>query len=284
GKGLIAEVIHRISGLKGDFISVNVAGLDDNLFSDTLYGHIKGAFSGAATNRSGLVEKATGGTLFLDEIGDLSIQSQVKLLNLMEEGRYYSVGSDIPKKAHVKIITATNKSIRTLQSDSSFRSDLYYRLQTHHIEIPPLRERLDDLPLLMDHFLIESANSLGKKKPTPPRELIHLLSSYNFPGNIRELQSMVFDAVSHHQSRILSMEQFKKHIREHGGSADTDPDNFDKDTTIFSGFKELPTLKDARKQLVTEALTRSGDISGVASDLLGISKSGLNKIIQRDRA
>ncbi len=283
GKGLIAEAIHRLSGLKGDLVSVNVAGLDDNLFSDTLYGHIKGAFTGAAVNRPGLVEQATGGTLFLDEIGDLSIQSQVKLLNLMEEGRYYPVGSDIAKKAQVKIITATNKSIGTLKSSSSFRSDLFYRLQTHHIEIPPLRERLDDLPLLMEHFLIEAANSLGKKTPTPPGELIHLLSSYSFPGNVRELQSMVFDAVSHHQSRILSMERFKKHIQKQGESTDIIPETVDKGTTIFSSFQELPTLKDARKQLINEALIRSSHNSGAASGILGISKSGLNKIIQRDR-
>jgi len=283
GKGLIADAIHNLSGLKGDFVSVNVAGLDDTLFSDTLYGHIKGAFTGAATNRPGLVEQATDGTLFLDEIGDLSIQSQVKLLNLMEEGRYYPVGSDVAKKAQVKIITATNKPIGTLKSGLSFRSDLFYRLQTHHIEIPPLRKRLDDLPLLIDQFLIDAANSLGKKKPTPPSELVYLLSSYSFPGNVRELQSMVFDAVSHHQARILSMEHFKKHIHKQGESTDTAPEVSDKGTTIFSSFKELPTLTYSRKQLITEALNRSSNNSNAASGILGISKSGLNKIIQRDR-
>lgn len=282
GKGLIAEAIYRLSGLKGNFVSVNVAGLDDNLFSDTLYGHVKGAFTGAAINRPGLVEQATGGILFLDEIGDLSIQSQVKLLNLMEEGTYYPVGSDIAKKANIKIITATNKSIETLKSSSSFRSDLFYRLRTHHVEIPPLRKRLDDIPLLAEHFLAEAADSLGKKKPTPPRELISLLSSYSFPGNIRELQAMVYDAVSHHQARILSMERFEIHIRNQGEPVAACSEGADDDATIFANFKDLPTLKDARKHLITEALNRSGNNSGVASRILGISRSGLNKIIQRD--
>ena len=283
GKGLFADALHRLSGVKGECIHVNVAGLDDTLFADTLYGHVKGAFTGATENRTGLVEQAANGTLFLDEIGDLSLQSQVKLLQLLEEGIFYPVGSDIAKTAQVRIVTATNKSVEDLQSGSAFRSDLFYRLQTHHIEVPPLRDRLDDLPVLLDYFLEQAAHSLNKKKPTPPRELFQLLASYSFPGNVRELQSMVFDAISHHQSRMLSMERFRSHIERQGGVVQKQSESEASAVTLFEAFPELPTLKQARQQLIAEALRRASNNSAAAASILGISRSGLNKILQREQ-
>ncbi|MGB2688145.1 MAG: sigma-54 dependent transcriptional regulator, partial [Desulfobacterales bacterium] len=140
GKELVAKAVHALSHREGDFVPVNVAGLDDNIFSDTLFGHKKGAFTGAEQARSGLIEQASGGTLFLDEIGDLSAPSQVKLLRLLQDGDFFPLGSDVAKGSNARIIVATNQDLDWLKSSGRFRKDLYYRLCDHHIHVPPLRE------------------------------------------------------------------------------------------------------------------------------------------------
>jgi len=157
GKEMIVKAVHEASGRKGEFVSVNVAGLDDNLFSDTLFGHVKGAFTGAVGERNGLIEKASKGTLFLDEIGDLKMESQVKLLRLLEEKTFYQVGSDKLCITDARIGVASNVDFMRLQTEGKFRKDLFYRLQNHHIEIPSLYERKDDIPLLTDFFIEKAA-------------------------------------------------------------------------------------------------------------------------------
>jgi DNA-binding NtrC family response regulator len=280
GKELVAKAIHALSGLKGEFVPVNVAGLDDLLFSDTLFGHLKGAFTTAEEKRAGLIKKARGGTLFLDEIGDLSLVSQLKLLRMLQEKEYYPMGSDIPIETDTRIITATNQDLIRLMEKKEFRSDLYYRIQTHHIHIPPLRERTGDIPPLLEHFLEKAAAALGKKKPTPPREISSFLSGYRFPGNIRELESMVFDAVSNHRQKVLSLTRFTTHIEKHQDvlvhkKAD------DPGLNPFSGIDPLPTLKQAPRFLMSEALTRSHGNRATAAMMLGITRSGLNKALKR---
>jgi DNA-binding NtrC family response regulator len=212
GKEMIAKAIHKLSGRPGEHISLNVAGVDDNLFSDTLFGHKKGAFTGAEQDRKGMIEQAEKGTLFLDEIGDLSLESQVKLLRLIQDGKYFPLGSDMAKLADVRIVCATNVDIDLMKNKNEFRKDLYYRLQTHHIHIPPLRERKNDIPFLINHFLEKASKQLNKKKPTPPKELYSLLSNYNFPGNIRELEGIIFDAVSVHRAGVLSLEPIREKV------------------------------------------------------------------------
>ena len=165
GKEMIAKAIHRLSGRPGEMVSLNVAGVDDNLFSDTLFGHKKGAFTGAEQDRKGLIEQADKGTLFLDEIGDLRLESQVKLLRLIQDGKYFPLGSDMARLADVRIVCATNVDLDLMKDKNEFRKDLYYRLQTHHIHIPPLRERKNDIPFLINHFLQKAAIQLDKKKP-----------------------------------------------------------------------------------------------------------------------
>ncbi|MDD2337470.1 MAG: sigma-54 dependent transcriptional regulator, partial [Geobacteraceae bacterium] len=210
GKELVAKAIHNVSGLRGKFVPVNVAGLDDNMFSDTLFGHKKGAFTGADQARCGLIAQAAGGTLFLDEIGDLTEMSQVKLLRLLQEQEYYQVGSDVPLVSDARIIAATNKDLRDLTEAGIFRNDLYFRISTHQVYIPPLRERLEDIPILLEYFLDEASKVMGKKKPTYPDELITLFSTYDFPGNVRELRALIFDAVARHRSGVLSLERFRE--------------------------------------------------------------------------
>lgn len=284
GKELIAKAIHNASRRAGSFVAVNVAGLDDVNFSDTLFGHKKGAFTGANERRKGVIQEATKGTLFLDEIGDLNAASQIKLLRLLQEREYLPLGCDLPQRADTRIIAATNLDLEALESSNQFRKDLYYRLRTHHIHVPPLRQRLSDLPLLVDYFLDKAARSLQKKKPTPPEELFGLLSTYHFPGNIRELQSMVFDAVAQHKSRMLSLEIFRcaifgdqKEVR-HRDFTDRDKN------TLFSEVESLPTLKKASRELVQEALTRAHGNQTLAAQMLGISQPALSKRLKKNEA
>ncbi|GFO69976.1 sigma-54-dependent Fis family transcriptional regulator [Geomonas limicola] len=274
GKELVARAVHTLSGATGPLVAVNVAGLDDTVFADTLFGHVRGAYTGAEQARRGMIEEATDGTLFLDEIGDLSIPSQVKLLRLLQEGEYFPLGSDRPKRLKARVIVATHRDLKAKEEKGEFRRDLYYRLRTHQILLPPLRERAGDIPLLLDYFLAEAAESLGKKRPTPPKELAQLLATYSFPGNIRELRAMVYDAVSVHRERILSLDTFIKAI---GPAKEQQPAAAAQDHNLFSGLERLPTFGEAADLLVTEALARSGGNQTIAARLLGISQPALSK-------
>ncbi len=282
GKELIARAVHNLSSRRGAFVPVNVAGLDDHVFADTLFGHKKGAFTDAREVRSGLIEQAAGGTLFLDEIGDLSTTSQVKLLRLLQEGEFFPLGSDVAKRSDARIVVATNQDIDGLQSSGQFRKDLYYRLCDHQIHIPPLRSRREDLPVLVAHFLEKASKTLAKKKPTPPLELITLLSTYHFPGNIRELESMLFDAVSSHASGKLSMDLFKAHISKKlplsgAKAADSSPEK----GALISFAHQLPTLKQIEQLLIDEALKRADGNQSIAALSLGISRQALNKRLKK---
>ena len=281
GKELVARAVHSLSRGEGPLVSVNVAGLDDSVFTDTLFGHRRGAFTGAEETRSGMVEQAAEGTLFLDEIGDLSLSCQVKLLRLLQEGEYYPLGSDLPKQLRARIVVATHQDLSEKRSSGGFRKDLFYRLRAHHVHIPPLRERKDDIGLLLDHFLEEAALSFGKKVPAYPKELVTLLSTYSFPGNLRELRSMVFDAMSVHSSRMLSMNTFLLSMQDQGerpAAADVaDRHN------VFLACEEIPTLGEAVEQLVGEAMRRSDNNQTIASRLLGISQPALSKRLKLQR-
>lgn len=278
GKELVAKAVHNLSNRKGAYVPVNVAGLDDNVFSDTLFGHKKGAFTGAEYARDGLVGQASGGTLFLDEIGDLTGTSQVKLLRLLQDGEYFPLGSDVAKRSDARIVVATNQELDELLASGKFRKDLYYRLCDHHVHIPSLRDRREDLPVLAEHFLEKASITLGKKKPTPPNELFILLSTYHFPGNIRELESMVFDAVSNHKSGKLSMEFFKSHIYQRQPMSDANSIRLLQERDALISFSEqLPTLKQAEQLLIAEAMKRSNSNQSIAARSLGISRQALNK-------
>jgi DNA-binding NtrC family response regulator len=278
GKELMARSIHDLSGRTGKFVTVNVAGLDDNLFADTFFGHVKGAYTGADAARPGLAETAVGGTLFLDEIGDLSVASQVKLLRFLQEGEYLPLGADLPKRSDARVVVSTNRDVRSLLAQGKFREDLCFRLLSHHIRVPPLRERMEDLPLLVDHFLNEAASALGKKKPTPPRELITYLSMYTFPGNIRELKAMIHNAVSNHRSGMLSLQTFIEYMNQQqdaGMSHVAATDGGGAVALLFSS--ELPTLKQATILLIREALRRAGDNQVAAARLLDVSRQTVHR-------
>jgi len=284
GKELMARAIHQLGSSRKPFVPINVAGLDDNVFSDALFGHKKGAFTGADQTRSGLVEKASRGILFLDEIGDLSLASQVKLLRLLQEKEYFPLGSDLAKRADTRIIVATNQNLLERLESGRFRKDLYYRLRTHHVDIPPLRDRLEDLPVLVDYFLEQGSEALGRKIPAYPRELITLLSTYHFPGNIRELKSMIFDAVSKHKSRMLSMVTFRSIISPGDPSPRESPaEGAGEEKPNLQFSDKLPSIKEAGDMLIDEALKRARGNQTIAAGLLGITQQALSKRLRKRR-
>lgn len=276
GKELVAKVIHSLSGRQGEFIPVNVAGLDDNIFADTLFGHKKGAFTGADRARPGLVENAKAGTLFLDEIGDLPHASQVKLLRLVQEREYLPIGSDVTRKTDARIIAATNVDPTALGESERFRADLYYRLRAHHVHLPPLRERREDIPLLVDHFLRLACQQ--RRKPVAPPELFPLLMGYPFPGNIRELQFLILDAASCTTGETLDIGRIREHVAAHHGDA---PAAGPGEGAGVQFGPELPTLKRVCAELVMEAMRRTGGNQAMAAGMLGVSRQALNKRLNK---
>ena len=282
GKELVARVIHSLSGRKGSFVTVNVAGLDETLFADTLFGHVKGAYTGADSTREGVVAKAEDGTLFLDEIGDLAADSQIKLLRLLQEREYYALGTDEPQPTNARFVFASNVDMSKGTSQGRFRKDLLYRLQSHHIRVPPLRERMDDLPALVDHFFDKACKALNKKRPAVPKELLRLLRNYSFPGNVRELEGMVFDAVVRHKSHILSLASFREIIgppveeKSEAGAVAEGRGN------PFETLQKLPTIKQAVAMLIEDSLRRAEGNQDTAARQLGLSRSALSKRLNRN--
>jgi DNA-binding NtrC family response regulator len=285
GKELLARALHQLSGRKGEFVPINTAGVDDQLFSDTLFGHEKGAFTGAEKARKGLIEQANGGTLFLDEIGEMHLESQVKLLRLLQDGKYYPLGCDVSRLANARMVVATNQPIESLMNSGKFRKDLYYRLQTHQIRLPSLRERREDIPLLVAHFLEKAADTLGVKTPTPPRELFTLLNTYHFPGNIRELESMTFDAVIRHTGGVLSMESFREKIGDvhstHPLVGTAQAASAEDSELIFPEI--LPSVKAVEQLLIAEAMKRSDGNQTIAAQLVGLSRKAFGDRLKKGR-
>ncbi|MBI9102084.1 MAG: sigma-54-dependent Fis family transcriptional regulator [Spirochaetales bacterium] len=275
GKELVAEAIHKVSGRPGEFICINAAGLDDVMFSDTLFGHRRGAYSGADSSRPGLIEKAAGGTLFLDEIGDLSPANQIKLLRLLEKSEYYALGSDTLKRASCRIVAATNCELETKIEEGSFRRDLYFRLSSHEVMLPPLRDRPDDIPLLIHHFVKLTASELNITPPEISPSFIHSFYDKELPGNVRELMTIINRAVgSQGGSKLFGS----------GDDGLTDETLMKSNSSSLPIFpEELPDLKLWADILVDEALARSeGNISSAAR-LLGISQPALSKRMAKRR-
>ncbi len=280
GKELVAKAVHTLSGLRGPFVAINLAGLDDAMFSDTLFGHQRGAFTGADRIREGLIRQAAGGTLFLDEIGDLSSGSQVKLLRLLQEGEYLPLGADKVQKSDVRIVAATHADLKKKMEQGTFRPDLYFRLCSHRVELPPLRDRSEDLPLLTEHFIAKAAGHLGKAVPAAPGELNSYLAAYRFPGNIRELEALLHDAVARSGSRILSLESIVTTVgcdlrvpsaATSGGAH----------CPVCLCAATFPTLKAAEELLIAEALRLADNNQRLAAAYLGITRQALNKRLSR---
>jgi len=277
GKELIAETFYELCGLKGKFITVNAAGLDEQMFADTLFGHKKGAFTGADSDLKGLIETAHNGVLFLDEIGDLCMASQIKLLRLLQNREYYRLGSDELKMTNARIVTATNHNLHDLVRENRFRADLLYRLTVHTVSLPPLRERFGDLPLLVEHYVREICKIHCRKALKISQDAINLLSTYDFPGNIRELRNMLFDAVNTCTTDSISSEFFYHYIR-----LNTKGRQIVKAESEKIEFPQiLPSLDQARELLIKEAMRRSNGNISQAAKLLKMERSALSKAIKQ---
>jgi DNA-binding NtrC family response regulator len=282
GKELLATAIHRASGLQGEFVALNVAGLDDLMLADALFGHRRGAFTGANEGRDGLLKKAEHGTIFLDEIGDLSLESQLKLLRMLQEKEYYRLGSDALTKTTARVIAATNRDFRKLIREGKFRHDLYHRLCGHEFTVPPLRERREDVPLLLRHFVDRGAARLNKTSPAIAPQLLETLENYDFPGNVRELENKTFNAVTTNSSGTLTMADFPgiKRLLAAGKQKASPP--LRKGKAFQVSFARFPTLEAMEQHLIDAALSRARGNKSTAADLLGISRMTLSrKLISR---
>lgn len=276
GKELVANVIHEISGVRGPFVPLNAGGLEGPMFIDTLFGHSKGAHPYGGEERGGLIQKAQGGTLFLDEVGDLSQEAQIALLRLLQEGEYYRPGSDMVMHSNARIIAASNRDLRELVENGRFRRDLYHRLSSHQIHIPPLRDRYEDIPLLLQYIADDEAKYLNKPLLRIAPELVDALTAWEYPGNVRELINMVRNGVALNNNGTLSPEDFpglplvKKPVS--GLLRISKEDHY----TIHALFEKFPTLEEFERLVIEEAIKFSGSKAN-AADILGITRPTLNR-------
>jgi len=282
GKELVAKAIHFYSPRKDKmFLAVNCSAFNDNLLDSELFGHVKGSFTGAVKDKKGLFETANGGTLFLDEIGDTSLSMQVKLLRVLQEGTYLPVGATAPKKVDVRIVAATNKNLKEMMAKGEFREDLYYRINVININLPALRERHEDIPLLMEYFLKKRCDESGKPLKTYSKKCMEKMLDYPWPGNVRELENEVERlVVLSADEKNIGPENLSPRILDWGASAEP----------AFKGVNTEGTLKDALEQLeimmIREGLKRCNfnksklakelDISR-ASLIMKVEKYGLDK-------
>jgi len=263
GKELIAKAIHFSSSrASGPLVKVNCAALPETLLESELFGHEKGAFTGALTTRQGRFELADGGTLFLDEIGDLPLHLQAKLLRVLQEREFERVGSSRPIRVNVRILAASHRPLEALIKAGQLREDLYYRLNVVTISLPPLRDRRSDLPPLIDHFLSLFAEKNGKTIRGLTHEARNILLRYDYPGNVRELENLIERAVVLTRDDVIGRNDLPLTVQ--------DPDLKDE-----TGTNLTATVEGVERRMIREALARSDGVQTRAADLLGISERAL---------
>jgi two-component system response regulator PilR (NtrC family) len=265
GKEMVARAIHA-AGERRDrpFVAVNCAAIPENLLESELFGHVKGAFTGAVQNKEGLFEAAEGGTLFLDEVGELTLPLQVKLLRVLQDKTVRRVGGTTDRQVDTRLITATNRRLEAEVAADRFREDLYYRINVIEIPLPALRERRDDIPLLVAHFIEKYDRELGKQVERCTPEVMELLLQYPFPGNVRELENVIERAVALSRGPVIDRDALPPAVCAPAREAPV--------RRIPPGGVDLDRLmRDYERELLLEALQAVGGVKKRAARLLGIS-------------
>ncbi len=279
GKELVAKAIHNRSKVVGHpFVPITCSAIPESLLESELFGHVKGSFTGAIADKAGLFQQADGGTAFLDEIGELTPIIQTKLLRVLQEREFMPVGSTKNRQVNVRIIAATNRILEEEIISGKFREDLYYRLAVVPIRVPPLRERLGDVPLLVDHFLKKYATLLGKEPQTMSSYGMEVLMQYDFPGNVRELENIIERGVALESSNIILPESLILSLHRRGKAnpppqSETSAPLFvaarDEDELYTQGLEEV--LQRVEKEMIVHALVKAGNSKMRAADLLKLS-------------
>lgn len=271
GKEIIARSIHEKGARReGPFIAVNCGAIPDHLLESELFGHVRGAFTGALRDKAGLIEEANGGTFFLDEIGDLSLPLQAKLLRLLQEKEIRRVGETRTRRVDVRFVSATNKNIEREIEQGNFRLDLYYRLRILTIEVPPLRERKGDLLLLIDHFLEKYCREMRREKAYFSPQALELLMNYSWPGNIRELQNEIQSCL------VLCGDEGL--IKEEYLSAKVNPQ---KESSPVVSYNFFEAKAEFEKRFLNQALLRFGNNKARTAEEIGLSRQGLFKLLKK---
>jgi len=268
GKELVARAIHANSERsRFSFVAVNCGALSETLLESELFGHVKGAFTGASYTKQGLFESANNGTVFLDEIGETSPNMQTRLLRVIEEREVQRVGSMDKIPIDIRVIGATNRPLQQLVSEGKFREDLYYRLNVVSIPVPPLRERLADLPLLFDHFLKRHSRRMGKTVSVQP-EVLEMLSGYGWPGNVRELENVIERAITLNTAGMLTGGDFAEQFRQNQKTTATFP-------------RELVPLEEIERQYILHVVQRCNGNMSRAAEVLQIDRRTLYRMVER---
>ncbi|MEX2209111.1 MAG: sigma-54 dependent transcriptional regulator [Myxococcota bacterium] len=275
GKELIARAIHNLSDRReAPFVAVNCGAIPENLLESELFGHVKGSFTGASANKPGLFEVANGGTIFLDEIGDMDLSLQVKVLRAIQQRAFQRVGGTSEIHVDVRIVASTNRRLEQEVREGRFREDLFYRLNVIEISLPPLRERAEDLPQLIHHFMEKFSAELGKDVRELEPEVLPALESYAFPGNVRELENIVERAVTLARTSRITLECLPATVRR---PAETTPEK----RIAADGVALDSLLAEYETSLIKEALVRAGGVKKRAAALLGVTFRSLRYRLEK---
>jgi DNA-binding NtrC family response regulator len=270
GKELIARAIHQHSPRRKEpFVAVDCGALTETLLESELFGHVRGAFTGALGDKTGLLAEADGGTIFLDEVGDVSPALQAKLLRVLQEHQVRPVGGTVWRTVDVRVIAATNRDLAAAVAGGRFREDLYYRLKVVTLEVPPLRERREDIPLLVDHLVRRAARECGKAVTGVSEAALALLCAYHWPGNVRELAHVLERGVALAQQEVLSAEDLPPELHQPAADGESAPSH------------NRPTLAELKRSYVRQVLEESGGNVSRAAAVLGVDRRSLYRMLQR---